>query len=154
VVYGGGGITPDIEISSDLLTVMGVELRRKNVFFNFAVDFMIKHDRKVDKNFNVDNGIFEQFLDYAKKQDVKFTAADVDSTSSFIRNSLASEIVSKQHGELEGYKITIKMDSQLQKAVELFNKYKNLDDMFKYAATQAKPQVNDAKKSSTIKEEM
>lgn len=153
VVYGGGGIAPDIDISSDLLTNMGVELRRKNVFFNFAVDYMIKHDRTVDKSFNVDNALFEQFLDYAKKQDVKFTSADVDSTASFIRNSLASEIVSKQHGELEGYKITIKMDSQLQKAVELFNKYKSLDDMFKYAATQTKPLDNDANKSSIKTEE-
>jgi carboxyl-terminal processing protease len=33
-VYGGGGITPDIEVQNDLLTRFGVDLRRKNVFFN------------------------------------------------------------------------------------------------------------------------
>ena len=31
-VYGGGGITPDIDIQSDLLSNFGIELRRKNAF--------------------------------------------------------------------------------------------------------------------------
>ncbi|MCK9434605.1 MAG: phage tail protein, partial [Candidatus Cloacimonetes bacterium] len=40
-VYGGGGISPDIEVENDLLSRFGVELRRNNSFFNFAVDYLV-----------------------------------------------------------------------------------------------------------------
>ncbi|HPR18147.1 MAG TPA: S41 family peptidase [Candidatus Cloacimonadota bacterium] len=35
VVYGGGGITPDIKIEQSLLNKFEVELRRKSTFFNY-----------------------------------------------------------------------------------------------------------------------
>lgn len=138
IVYGGGGITPDIEFSPDLLTNFGVELRRKNTFFNFAVDYMVKHNHQVRQDFTVDSETFDQFLDYIKKQEIKFSDADVDSTSSYIKTSLASEIVGKQYGDQEAYKITLGMDAQFQKTVELFDKFKTLDQMFAYAKQQSK----------------
>ena len=137
-VYGGGGITPDIEFAPDFLTLFGVELRRKNAFFNFAVDYMVKHNHQVNKDYAVSNETMEQFLDFAKKQDIKFTPADVDSTASYIKTSLASEIIGKQYGEQEAYKITLKLDAQFQQAVELFNKFKTLDQMFAYAEQKGK----------------
>ncbi len=138
IVYGGGGITPDIVYSPDFLTNFGVELRRKNTFFNFAVDYMVKNNHNVKPDYTVNNETFEQFLDYAKKQDIKFTPADIDSTSSYIKTALASEIVGKQYGEQAAYKITLKMDAQFQKSAELFDKYKTLDQMFIYAKQQDK----------------
>jgi carboxyl-terminal processing protease len=137
-VYGGGGITPDIEVTPDLLSNLGVELRRKNIMFNFAVDYMIKHNHNVSKSFTASDELVSQLLDYAKKQDVKFTQADIDSTTAYIKNALTSEIISKQYGEQEGYKISIRQDTQLQKAIELFDKFKTLDAMFAHAATQEK----------------
>jgi len=137
-VFGGGGITPDIEFNPDFLTNFGMELRRKNTFFNFAIDYMVKHNHSVNRSFTVDNGTFEQFLDYARTQEIKFTQSDIDSTASFIRTSLASEIVGKQYGEQEAYKITLKLDAQFQKALELFDKNRTLDQMFNYANQAAK----------------
>jgi len=138
VVYGGGGITPDLEFSPDFLTNFGVELRRKNAFFNFAVDYMVKHNHQVQPDFTVNNETLEQFLDYVKKQDIKFTPVDVDSTSLYIKTALTSEIIGKQYGEQAAYKITLKLDAQFQKAAELFDKFKTLDQMFAYAQQQTK----------------
>ncbi|MFB3844957.1 MAG: S41 family peptidase [Candidatus Cloacimonadaceae bacterium] len=137
-VYGGGGITPDLQFEPDLLTNFGVELRRKNTFFNFAVDYMVKHNHSVPENYRVDDATFNQFLDYARQQDIKFTQADVDSIATFIRTSLAGEIIGKKYGDQAAYKVTLQLDTQLQKAAELFDNYKTLDQMFAYAAQQNK----------------
>jgi len=135
VVYGGGGITPDIEVQSDLLTNFGMELRRKNVFFNFAVDYMVEHEHSIPKDFRVDDSIFSSFLTYARNNDITYTAADLDSTASYIRSTLKSELIRKVHGDNEAYKATIDQDKQLQAAIDLFDRYSTMDAMFEHAVS-------------------
>jgi len=132
-VYGGGGITPDLEFTPDLLTNFGVELRRKNTFFNFAVEYMVEHNHQVDSQFVVSNDLMEQFLDFVKKQDIKFTQVDADSAAAYIKTALTSEIIGKQFGDQAAYKITLQLDSQFQQAVALFDKYRTMEQMFTYA---------------------
>nr|MDK2851080.1 carboxyl-terminal processing protease [Candidatus Cloacimonadota bacterium] len=139
-VYGGGGITPDIEIDNDLLTRFGVELRRKNVFFNYAVDYLVDHNHQISLNPEITPEIINDFLNYAKSKDITYTQADLDSTRSFIENSIKSELVRKVHGDLQAYKITISEDNQLQKAISLFDRFNNLDEMFEYAEELKKQQ--------------
>jgi len=135
-VYGGGGITPDVEIDSPLLTKFGVELRRNNTFFNYAIEYMVKHGHKVSRNFKVDDSVMSDFLNYAKAQKIEYNQADLDSTRDFIKVSLASEIISKQYGEDEAYKVGMQLDKQLEDTLLIFDRCKTLDDMFNYAAQQ------------------
>lgn len=132
-VFGGGGITPDIEVQNDLLSRFGIELRSKNTFFNFAVDYLVDHDRQISPNPEISPAIMNEFLQYAKNQDITYTAADLDSTRSFIESSIKSELVRKVYGDIEAYKISIEQDKQLQMASELFDKYRTLEEMFIYA---------------------
>jgi carboxyl-terminal processing protease len=132
-VYGGGGITPDIEVGNDTLTRFGIDLRRKNVFFNYAVDYLVDHDHQLSPDPEITAEIMNDFLNYAREQDISYTAADLDSTRTFIETSIKSELVRKVYGDLEAYKISISQDNQLQKAVSLFDRFKTLDDMFLYA---------------------
>ncbi|MCB5228998.1 MAG: S41 family peptidase [Candidatus Cloacimonetes bacterium] len=138
VVYGGGGITPDIEAESDLLTSFGVELRRNNAFFNFAVDYQLEHEHIVPKDFQVDDALFSSFLTFVRKQNISYTAADLDSTASFIRSSLKSEIIRSSQGDNEAYRATIDQDKQLQAAIALFDRFDTMSQMFDYAASQKK----------------
>ncbi|MDD3533444.1 MAG: S41 family peptidase, partial [Candidatus Cloacimonetes bacterium] len=132
-VYGGGGITPDIVIDNDLLTRFGVELRRKNLFFNYAVDYLVDHGHQVSENPVITPEIMNEFLDYARAEGVSYTAADLDSASAFIESSIKSELVRKVHGDLASYKISISQDNQLQKAISLFDRFRTLEEMFIYA---------------------
>lgn len=132
-VYGGGGVTPDIIIDNDLLSRFGVDLRRKNIFFNYAIDYLVDHNHQVSKNPVITPEIMTEFLAYAKAQGVSYTAADLDSTRAFIESSIKSELVRKVHGDLEAYKISISQDKQLQKAISLFDKFHTLKEMFIYA---------------------
>ena len=134
-VYGGGGITPDIVAEADFLTLFGAELRRKNVFFNYTVDYMVAHDHKLPQNFEISNAIMDDFLNYAKKQDIKYTTADLDSANAYIRNTLKSEMVRKVLGDQDAYKITIAQDKQLMQAVDLFDRFKTMKELFDHAAS-------------------
>ncbi len=138
VVYGGGGITPDIEVNSDYLTLFGAELRRKNVFFNFAVDYLVDHDHTISKNITIDDDIMSRFLTYARENGVSYTVSDLDSTSVYIRNTIKSELFRKVYGDNEAYKVTISQDTQLMAAVDLFNRFSTMDAMFEHAASTKK----------------
>ncbi len=134
-VYGGGGITPDIDIQSDLLSNFGIELRRKNAFFNFTVDYLVDHPNyNVPIDFRVDDSMLSSFLTFVQNQNISYTAADLDSTTSFIRSTLKSEFLRKKYGDNEAYKATIDQDKQLQAAIDLFDKYTTMEEMFAHAA--------------------
>ncbi len=137
-VYGGGGITPDIEVEAEPLTNFAVELRRQNTFFNFAVDYMVEHDHTVSKNLVVDDALFNRFLNYASARDIKYTQADVDSTASYIRTLIQSELLRAAFGDLEAYKTTINLDTQFKAAVALLAKYRTMDELFAHAAAENK----------------
>ncbi|MCF7859143.1 MAG: S41 family peptidase [Candidatus Cloacimonetes bacterium] len=135
-VYGGGGINPDLTIEQAKMTRLGMELRRKNLTFNFAVDYMIKNEDKVELGFQVDDKIFNDFMQFAQEDSVEWTDTQLDSTMSWIKNNLTSNIINKKFGDEEGYKVAIQDDQQLQEAVAIFDKCPTLDDMFSYAAEQ------------------
>lgn len=137
-VFGGGGIAPDIEVENDLLTRFGVDLRSKNIFFNFAVDYLVDHNHQVSKNPSITPAIMGEFLGYAEDHGISYTPADLDSARTFIENSLKSELVRKVHGDLESYKITLSQDKQLQKAISLFDRYRTLDEMIAHVENQKK----------------
>jgi carboxyl-terminal processing protease len=135
-VYGGGGINPDIEIEQSRLTNLGVELRRKNTFFNFSVNYMIDHENKITKDFKIGDKLFKEFLQFAKKEGIEFKQSEVDSTFNWIENQLNSNIIGRKFGDIEQYKIAIHEDTQLQKTLKIFDEYKTLDEMFFYAEEQ------------------
>jgi carboxyl-terminal processing protease len=136
VVYGGGGINPDLELEQAKMTRLGMDIRRKNLTFNFAVDYMIDHGEEVNLDFVADEALIEEFLQFARKDSVEWSEAQLDSTMNWITNNLTSNIISKKFGEVEAYKISIQDDQQLQQALDIFDKCTTLDEMFDYAARQ------------------
>ncbi len=133
IVYGGGGINPDIEIDQTRLSRLGIELRRKNSFFNYSVDYMIGNEEQVILDFVADDNIVEDFLNTVKQDSIEFEQSEVDTLYSWIVHELTNNIVSRKFGIEEGYKIIIEEDTQLQEALALFDEYSTLDEMFDYA---------------------
>jgi len=117
-VYGGGGITPDIFIVQDTLNSFELEVRRNNVFFPFAVDFLSKVD--IDENFYVDDELFDEFIDTIDEKGIEFTEEELADSEPWLRNALEAQIISNKFGLEAGNKIAIRQDPQLQAALELF----------------------------------
>ena len=159
-VYGGGGITPDIIVEADTLSRFELELRRKNLFFDYAVQYMLDNSEDVDLDFKVNDKIFNDFINYVIKTENENNAKDsedetkakdkisnpIDLTNpspedlkqskEYVKLTLTGEIIEKKFGSQEGYKIRIQMDNQLQEAKSLFDKYKTLDEMYEHSNIQ------------------
>lgn len=71
IVYSGGGIAPDIRIEPRELNDLVWDLRRKSMFFNFAVHYANTHTVS-DSNFQVDQSIVDDFRKYLQEQDYQY----------------------------------------------------------------------------------
>jgi len=133
IVYGGGGINPDIEIEQSRLTDFEIEMRRKNSLFNFSIDYLLENQDEVDLGFRADDGVVSDFLEFIETDSIEYEQADLDSSHSWISNELTNNIISRKFGVEEGYKILINEDTQLQEALDLFDRFSTLQEMFDYA---------------------
>jgi len=70
MVYGDGGIRPDITIPPQKLNRFEQELLRKSMLFNFAVAYASKN-RNVPRDFQVDEPLLQQFKSFLAEK--KFT---------------------------------------------------------------------------------
>ncbi len=142
VVYGGGGITPDIEIDQDLLTDFEIVLVRDSALFSFAVEYLAKQD-SVPKDFHVDDETFVEFKDFLKGrekipeylEDFELTLSDslLDANREYIERGIRREVARRQNGPQAAYEVAIEADVQLHHALDLFKKAHTLPELLDLA---------------------
>lgn len=66
LVYGDGGVKPDIAIEPDKGNLYLVKLVQNSMFFNFALNYIAKNS-DIPKNFTVDDKILEDFKTFLNK---------------------------------------------------------------------------------------
>lgn len=127
VVYGGGGIVPDVFVPLDTvpLSKLHTELLRSGVLREFAVDFASgKRDeldqfgdaQQFDAGFKLSKGDFQSLLDFAKKNDVKASGTYAEEAE--LLNNLKALIArSKWNGD-GFYPIINKEDEMVKAAIE------------------------------------
>ncbi|MCX6231793.1 MAG: S41 family peptidase [Bacteroidetes bacterium] len=96
VVYGGGGIMPDVFIPMDTSKISDyyVDLRRKNLFNDFIMDYVDKNRdllkkkypdfKKFDTEFIVDNAFMADFNKAAEKAGIKKTSVNPEKMNAMI----------------------------------------------------------------------
>ncbi len=72
-VYGGGGITPDVVLELPKLNLLELELSRKGLFFDFAVDYTTKH-KDLRRGFEVTDEMLSEFKKFLKEKDFHYTS--------------------------------------------------------------------------------
>jgi carboxyl-terminal processing protease len=71
IVYGGGGIVPDIEVDRERYQPIEINLERQSMFFNFAVEYTSKHP-DVPRDIEITDEIFNEFRDYCKEKEFDY----------------------------------------------------------------------------------
>jgi len=71
-VFDAGGIKPDIEISIEKENALLKALEKKNMIFNFSVNFRNEHKNLDMNTIDVDDGVFEEFKSYISKNNFEF----------------------------------------------------------------------------------
>ena len=125
-VYGGGGITPDVKLPNIKSTHFQDVLLQKYAFFNFAEHYLINH--KVDKNFNVDENVMQEFRRFLDQQKIPFTEAELSESQDWLKTNIKAELFISAFGQQEGMKVRAEGDPNVMKSLDLLPKAKELAD--------------------------
>ena len=71
IVYGGGGIVPDINVERERYEPIEINLERQSMFFNFAVEYTSKH-QDVTRDIEITDEIFGEFKKHCEDKDFEY----------------------------------------------------------------------------------
>jgi carboxyl-terminal processing protease len=132
IVYGGGGIMPDVFVPVD--TTAGSDflysVRRKGYMYSFAYDYTDKNREKLSqfsdykklKAYLEKEGIFNKFLDFANKKGTKAKKGDLAKSKKVIQIQIIGLIIRNIIGEQGFYPVIHEIDQTLNRAIEELNK--------------------------------
>ncbi|PYQ28169.1 MAG: S41 family peptidase [Acidobacteria bacterium] len=124
VVYGGGGITPDVIVKQPQLSRASQLLEVRSAIFNYAVEYAAAH-QDVTKEVQVTPALIEEFVRYAVDKEVA-PEADIREALQkpedrrFIERALKAEIIAAKFGFDASYPYRMQGDAQVERAIELF----------------------------------
>ena len=116
-VYGGGGISPDINLSEPKLTAAEDLLLQHGVFFNFGKSYLGVH-KTIPRDFVADESVIGEFKHFVEREKVRISDADLRDNLDFVKNRIRVQLMASIYGEDEANKIGIENDFLVQKALE------------------------------------
>ncbi len=128
VVYGGGGIEPDIVIKSEKITGFTVNLIRKRLFFEYASGFAARHpDLAQNKKafiaeFQTTDKMLQDFKALIQQKQVEFSPEAWQKDLHFIKNRIKSEIARNLWNSSMYYEVEVRNDNQVLMAMKNFSK--------------------------------
>jgi carboxyl-terminal processing protease len=125
-VYGGGGITPDVKFETPKPNKFEDILLQKYAFFNFAKHYLL--NRHIQKNFEVDDAVLQDFRKFLDEQKIPFNEADISEGMPWIKSRIKSELFVSEFGQQEGLKVSAETDPEVTRALELMPQAKALAD--------------------------
>jgi len=142
-VYSDGGITPDVELKPETITIERARYQQKlnNPIFAFALDLTAGRIKgyeanKVDRpivfdydikatDYPVTAGMYQSFKAFAVDK-YKYTPAQIDREREFIERILRSELVTAAYGSTSSLQVSNEYDRQLLKAIDYLPQAKQL----------------------------
>lgn len=138
VVYGGGGVTPDIEIDQSYRTDFEVAVERDGALFSFAVDYVNSHP-DLPADWSPDAGVLAQFgehlaereniHDFLEVFELSLSDSLLTANTDFLEWGVRREVLRRTQGSSAAYQVAIEKDTQLHEALELFDEARSLDDL-------------------------
>lgn len=124
IVYAAGGITPDVMVKNNFDSKLLTQLLARNMFFNFAVQYLARHP-EVRDDFGVTPSVREEFFRFVES--AKFSTVDdlkrqydEDPNHNLVDLAIRIEIFNVKYGLDAGWRVRASGDTQIQKALTLF----------------------------------
>ncbi|MFZ0821369.1 MAG: S41 family peptidase [Candidatus Acidiferrales bacterium] len=133
-VYGGGGITPDVNYPTAKPTSFQQVLLRKNVFYQFDIGvgdfttFYLGTKPTVTKSYTVDDAAIAQFRKFLQKKEIPFTEQDITENLDWIKNHIRREVFTSMFGQQEGFRVEMESDPEVAKGIDLIPQARALYD--------------------------
>jgi carboxyl-terminal processing protease len=131
VVYGGGGIMPDIFIPWDSTPYSDyyLDLRRKNVINTFVGEYVDKNRKTLQKDFPdfatfnqafvLDDNFMTNFFTYAEKEGVARNDSGYSVSEKLIKSQIKGVVAQKLWDMKELYTVINQNDEEVLKAIEV-----------------------------------
>lgn len=130
IVYGGGGIMPDVFVPID--TTGGSyylsNINYSDAYRNFCFDYLDKHRADFDKyktdeqfnmEFNVSDGLLQEFVNYASKyEDIAPIEKDIEYSKPRLKSNLKAELATYLFEFSARYLVNIPYDKEIQVAIK------------------------------------
>ncbi len=137
VVYGGGGVTPDIVIEPVLRSDFVVDLERREEFFEFAIEYVAAHGAPPD--FEVTDDVWNAFIDFLHEDGFEFEMDELDANRKDVELAIRRDLARHVAGREEAYVIATEGDEQLNATVDYLGKAHSLDELFGLAEAYVPP---------------
>ncbi|MCK3685407.1 S41 family peptidase [Maribellus sp. YY47] len=140
-VYGGGGVMPDIFVPLDTSQyyVYLNQLRRKNVIYNYVLDFIdINRDdlqkkypkfEQFNRGFTINDEIIEEIVSLGEKEDVERNDESLPFITDKLKQELKAFIARDVYSRNDMYKILNEDDPEINKALQVFDDKKEYEGL-------------------------
>lgn len=122
IVYGGGGITPDVFVKPAPLSRTTQLLEVRSAIFNYGVEYVAQHP-DVTEAVAITPAVIEDFVHFATEKDIA-PVADIrealqkPNDRAFVERALKAEIIAAKYGFDASYPYRLQGDNQIAKAIE------------------------------------
>ncbi len=125
-VYGGGGITPDEKIADLKSNHFQDILLQHYAFFNFSKHYLAAHT--VTKDLTVDDALMQEFKAFLQSEKIEFTYKDLQDNADWVKSTIKAELFTSQFGQMEGMRVRVAWDPQINKALTFMPEAQALED--------------------------
>ncbi len=144
IVYGGGGITPDVFVPRDtsMMTPYLYELFSKNIIRDYALSYVSQNKKQLEKQtfaeylktFTAKDSDLESIVSHATADNIKFNEKEFNRSKPYIRTYLKAMIGRYAYQKRdknaglnnEFYQVMAVQDEGIQKALTLFDEAEKL----------------------------
>ena len=138
-VYGGGGIAPDYCVEPETPSKFVAYLDNRRAFFDFSMLYEAEDKitsgqvgtagvrsqqnsarvRPIRPDFDVDDRVWQEFRDFLKRAELRFTEEDLTRERGALRVRILDEILRQVFGEAQARRRAVEWDPQVKKALEV-----------------------------------
>ncbi len=127
LVYGGGGIAPDVKVEIPRMPPFLMLLETKFAFFNFAKYYLGIHST-ITREFEMNDAVLSDFRNFLDREKIAFTEDNLRENREVLARRVKQELFISIFGKIEGDRIQIRSDPVVQKGLELMPKARELAD--------------------------
>jgi carboxyl-terminal processing protease len=150
VVYGGGGILPDIQITEAKLPTVVADLEQKQAFFTFAVKYAAKH-KEAPPDYGVTPQMRTEFDALLKSEKIDANPDSLAAAKTWVDLGIRRELARRYVGDDEAYRVAIAQDPQVNEAAALFDKAPTLPKLLALASEMQHTKTADSGKAENVR---
>ena len=128
-VYGGGGITPDVYLPNESLTLTTKKIvwHPNRLTFNWGTEFAASRKGEWNsladfkQSFFITDELLSKFISFVRENGIEFDEAELRKDSDYLKTLLKAEIAGSLWGKEAFYEVQVAGDKQVQEALKHFD---------------------------------